>query len=300
MLGMIAGLAAVLSRSVSSAAKELGAARIEFQSESDLRAGMELAVATASKLGKDMRSADASVVLPDRRISIHMINERGRIDLNTANRELLTGLLKNSDVSEDEAGGLAQAVLDWRGGSASQKLTTPGQDTGGAGGFSSFGVVNTQPSTDMRQAPKQLVGTRYFQHPLQLLSVPGFSKRLVATLLPNITVASASNRVDPFIAPQAVLASLPGSSPERADQFREVKNSNTSRATAVQILGVPETAVTTDAAPGWRVFVTSTLRNGRMYRSEAIIAIIKGDSDPYRVLYVLDQAGQSAKVAGSG
>jgi hypothetical protein len=113
-------------------------------------------------------------------------------------------------------------------------------------------------------------------------------------------VASASNRVDPFIAPQAVLASLPGSSPERADQFREVKNSNTSRATAIQILGVPETAVTTDAAPGWRVFVTSTLRNGRMYRSEAIIAIIKGDSDPYRVLYVLDQAGQSAKVAGSG
>jgi general secretion pathway protein K len=300
MFGMISGLAAVLSRSVSSAAMELGVARIELQSESDLRAGIELAVASVARLGKDMRSADAVVTLPDRRISVRMINERGRVDLNAGGPALLTNLLKNSGVFEEEAAQMAQAMIDWRGGSASQKLTAPSQDSSARGGFTSFGLANTQSSGDMRQAPTQVVGTRYFQHPLQLLSVPGFSRTLVANLLPNVTVASASNRIDPYIAPQAVLGALPGSSPENADQFREVRTTNTSRATALQILGADENVVTTEAAPGWRVFVTSTLRNGRRFQSEAVIAIIKGDSLPYRILYVLDQVGQSAKVAASG
>jgi general secretion pathway protein K len=286
MFGMISALAAILSRSVSSAAMELSVSRLSLQSGSDLRGGLELAAATAAKLGKDMRSADATVMLPDRRISIRMVNERGRIDLNAASRELLTGLFTNSGVLEDEADVLTRAVLDWRGGSASQKLVANGDDRG-FGGFSGFGS-GARPSEDMRQAPQRIVGTRYFHHPMQLLAVPGFSKALVARLLPNVTVVSASGRVDPFIAPNGVLAALPGSSPEKADQFREVKNSNTSRATAVQILGVPKEAVTTDAAPGWRVFITSTLRNGQTFRNEAIIAIIKGDSEPYRVVYVVD------------
>lgn len=286
MLGMIAGLAAVLSRSVSTAALEMGAARGALQSEFDLRAGLELAAATASRLGEDMRSADAAITLPDRRISIHMINERGRVDLNSAGLELMTNILKQSGIFDQEAQTLAAAMIEWRGGSASQKLSAPGDDNRGFSQFSGFTSFGTQPSSEQRQAPKQTVGTRFFQHPYQLVSVPGFTKATVKSLLPKVTVASGSDRIDPYIAPFDVLASLPGSSEERAQQFLEVRESNTSRETTIQILGAESKSVTTEAALGWRVTVTCTHRTGRITRGEAVIALTKGDNGPYRVIYV--------------
>jgi hypothetical protein len=36
-----------------------------------------------------------------------------------------------------------------------------------------------------------------------------------------------------------------------------------------------------------RIEITST-RQARTYRSEAVVAVLDGDSQPYRVVYVLD------------
>jgi hypothetical protein len=53
-------------------------------------------------------------------------------------------------------------------------------------------------------------------------------------------------------------------------------------------LGVPEELVTSTAAAGWRIQIRSTSLAGRIYRCEAVIAVLDGDSEPYRVLYVFD------------
>ena len=76
MLGVIAVLAAAVARSVSGAALELRAARAGSETDSDLRAGIELGVAAILKLGDEMRSADAAVDLTDRRIAVRITNER--------------------------------------------------------------------------------------------------------------------------------------------------------------------------------------------------------------------------------
>src|SRR5262249_30272012 len=94
MLGVIAILAAAVARSVSGAALELSASRASAESDSDLRAGIELGVAAILKLGNDMRSAEASANLRGRRIAVRVTNERARIDLNRAKLDLLSGLLK--------------------------------------------------------------------------------------------------------------------------------------------------------------------------------------------------------------
>lgn len=115
MLGLLCVLAIVASRSLSVAAVEIRAARDSSQAETDLRAGIDLGVAAVLKLGDDVRSADAEVVLPDRRIIVVATNERARIDINQADAEILTGLFKTVGVDDNEAAALATNVLSWRG-----------------------------------------------------------------------------------------------------------------------------------------------------------------------------------------
>jgi general secretion pathway protein K len=288
MLGLIAVLAAVAARSVSGAATGLGVARATWQSQADLRAGIEIGVAAIRKLGEDMRSAEASIVLGQRRIRVRITNERARVDLNRAGAAMLARLFEANGASESEASALAASVIEWRGGSASQKLVAPAQDERSLATFQGFLTSPTQPGSELKEAPKQVVGTRHFFHPWQLISVPGFSRSLVLAVLPFVTVASGSNQVDPFIASDGVLLALPGVSAATVDAFRGARDGIGSRQTALQLLGAAKEAVTSDPARGWRIEITVSDSNGRVQRSEAVIAILDGDTEPYRVLYMLD------------
>jgi len=285
MLGTIAALAAIISRSVSTAAVEMIAARATSQSEADLNAGIALGVAAILKLDDKMRSADAVADLANRRINVHITNERGRIDLNVAPAAVLAGLLVAHGVDETEATSLAAAVGDWRGGSASQKLVSAGLGTH-LPGLDSF---DTPIDGGTRETPKQTIGTRYFLHPTQLASVPGFSHELVRSILPSLTVANASNQIDPFIAPRDVLEALPGTNSGQVDGFIEARDGNSGRDTAILLLGVDKTLVTDTAARGWRLEIVSSSRNGRTRRREAIVVVVKGSDPPFHVLYVDDE-----------
>jgi type II secretory pathway component PulK len=287
LLGLISVLAAVAARSVAGAAAGIGAARATWQAEADVRAGIELAVAAIRKLGPLVRSADASADLAQRRITVRATNERARIDLNRASAPVLARLLESKGVVEGDAAGLAASVIEWRGGSASQKLTALSDSERPFAAFAGFSSA-PQPGSELKDGPKQIVGTRFFLHPWQLTSVPGFSRALVASVLPLVTVASGSPQVDPDIAPDGVLAALPGTSAASIAAFRGARDGNTSRATALQLLGTMPGAVTTEAARGWRIEIVVRHQDGHMRRSEAVIAILDGDTQPYRVLYVLD------------
>jgi general secretion pathway protein K len=288
LLGVIAALAAVAARSVSGAATGLGVARAAWQGQADLRAGIEIGVAAIRKLGEDIRSADAFIELGQRRISVRITNERARVDLNRASAAMLARLLETNSASESEAAALAASIIEWRGGSASQKLTAPTQDERSLVSLSKLSTSRTQPGTELKDGPKQVVGTRYFLHPWQLASVPGFSRSLVIAVLPLVTVASGSHQIDPFIASHGVLMALPGASAATADAFRGARDGNGSRQMALQLLGAAREAVTADAARGWRIEITARDRDGRAWRSEAVIAVLDDDTEPYRVLYVLD------------
>jgi general secretion pathway protein K len=294
MLGMIAALAAVISRSVSAAALEVSATRASSESEADLRAGIELGVATILKLGKEMRSADAAADLAKRRITVHVTNERARIDLNTANVSVLTALLQANGITQSEADELAANVAEWRGGSASQNLTVPKEEDRLGAQLPRLGGMDT-PVGSEKEAPKQVIGSRFFFHPMQLASVPGFTKTLVRTILASLTIANGSGQVDPTIASARVLEALPGTSPSKVDAFLEAREGNTSRDTAILMLGVDKELITARASDGWRLQIVSTTSGGRTHRSEAVIAVSKSDSEPYKVVYVTDDQDQAIR-----
>ncbi len=298
MLGVIAVLAAAVARSVSGAALELSAARKNQQTESDVRAGIELGAAAILKLGDEMRSADAAVDLTGRRITVRVTNERARIDLNKANRNVLTGLLKAEGIDDSEAASLVANIVEWRGGADSEKPAGPLQDDHHLGSSAGSVSFDTPMGFASKAPPKRTPTLRFFFHPIQLVSVPGFSKTLAKHLFPLLTVANGDNKINPFIAGPEVLNALPGTSNNKVEAFLDARDGNVSRETAIQLLGVDKELLSEEAASGWRLQITSTPRVGRVRHSEAIIGGVSGDSgDPYHVLYVLDDADQYAQQA---
>jgi general secretion pathway protein K len=298
MIGVTALLAVAVARSVSSAALELSVAHVASDTESDLRAGIELGAAAILNLGDEMRSADIAVDLGDWRIAVRVTNERARIDLNKAKLDVLTGLFKIVGLDDNEAASLASNVVNWRGGDASQKPATPQQD------HQYLGAVPPSLSFDMpeglgqKEAPKQTPGLRFFFHPIQLVSVPGFSKPLVERLFPFLTIANGAGQINPFIAAPDVLNAMPGASPTNVDAFLDARSGNVSRETAILLLGVDKNLLSEDVANGWRLQITSTSRGRRPRHSEAVIATLESDpKQPYRVLYVVDDTDQYARQA---
>ena len=292
MLGAIAILAAVVARSVSGAALELSAGRATAESESDLRAGIELGVAAILKLGDAMRSGEATADLRGRRIAVRVTNERARIDLNMAKVDVLSGLLRNAGLDNNEAAALAANVVEWRGGGAEDKPAGPLRDDHQFGAPQSVSF-DTPIGTTPRQAGPKMPSLHVFVHPVQLVSIPGFSRDLVTRLFPLLTLANGANEINPFIAGPAVLSALPGATSASVAAFLGARDGNVSRDTAIQLLGVDKRLLSEDAASGWRLQITGTSRSGRRHYSEAIVTGVNDNSNqPYNVVYVLDDTDQ--------
>ena len=295
MLGVIAILAAAVARSVSGAALELSASRATEESESDLRAGIELGVAAILTLGADVRSAEAEANLRGRHLTVRATNERARIDLNRANADVLTGLLMNAGHDNAEAAALAANIVEWRGGGVADASAGWPQDEHQLGVQPQSIGFDTPLGAAPRQTEKQAPSLHMFIHPVQLVSVPGFSKGLVRNLFPLITVANGANEINPFIAGPGVLSALPGATPDSVAGFMAARDGNVSHETAIQLLGVDRKLLSDDAAAGWRLQIART-RGGRVRHSEAIVAVNSDGSDgdqPYRVLYVLDDVDKA-------
>jgi general secretion pathway protein K len=275
LLGTVAALVAVVSRSVSSATMEAAVLLDEGRAESALQSGIDVGVAGILKLGVRVRVAETAVDLIDSRLFVRASNESARIDLNTSPLPLLAGLIRESGVNPGAANALAERIFDWRAGPGAAQAT----------------VRKVPPhlnSTTGPAAGRAVRAERVFVHPMQLASIDGFSNALVARMMPFLTVANTVGNIDPDLASDQVLAAL-GASPDRIDAFREARRRGaTSRETAVQLLGIPKSLVTDDAAQGWRIEMTSTHRNGRVRHSEAVVVSLDDDTQPYRLLYVMD------------
>jgi general secretion pathway protein K len=285
MLGAIAVVALIMARSVSNAAIEMSTLQARALSEADLSAGIEIGVAAILQLGDTMRSADAAAELLHRRITVHITNERARIDLNQAPTPILTALFAAHGANDNDAEALAAAISDWRGGSASQKLAPPQQAQ--VFGTQLPGLTTFDSDEDSKAAPNQSIGIRYFFHPMQLISIPGFSMALVRSIIPLVTVASGSSKIDPYIAPRGVLEVLPGVTPGQVQGFVDSRDDDSSRDMALLLLGADKASITDTAAPGWRLEITSSSGSG-MLRREVIIVVTKGENPPFRVIYAGD------------
>jgi general secretion pathway protein K len=125
-------------------------------------------------------------------VTVTIVSETGKIDLNAAAEEVLESLFAHAGASPDLSRSLAQAALARR----EARVGAPISETG---------------MIDQR-APA-------FATVEDLGLLPGISAPLEQAVLPLVTVYSGLPTVDPQTAPRDVLLSLPGADPAEIDAF---------------------------------------------------------------------------------
>lgn len=143
--------------------------------------------------------------LNDAEITIKVLDESGKIDVNAATPEELQRLFESVGVDQEKAQRLAAGVTDWR---DPDNLVTPNgaeEDDYKRAGLS-YGPAN-QPFTTVGE----------------LQQVMGMDYDLFRKLEPAITVFSGRGTPNPMYAPQQALLAMPGMNSDIAQQLIEMR-----------------------------------------------------------------------------
>lgn len=138
------------------------------------------------------------------RVTVRMIDESGKVDLNQADANLLTQLMRVQGVPEDAAPVLAGAILDWRDADAFSQPQGGAEDADYAQAGREYGA---------KDAP--------FESVAELQQVLGMDEGIFARLAPYLTLYSGRTLPDPNYAPGPVLAAM-GLDAERILTQREL------------------------------------------------------------------------------
>lgn len=134
-------------------------------------------------------------------VRVRLSDESAKIDVNTANNELLKGLFRYAGLSDEDAAKLLDAVLDWRDPDSLKR-------------------TNGAEEAEYEQAGLKYRPANYpFQSTEELQLVLGFRPELYQRIAPMITVYSRQPGVNPHIASRAVLTLIPGVTPEQVDLY---------------------------------------------------------------------------------
>lgn len=218
LLTLLAGLALQTSRT--SATLERNAWQ-RMQGEAAAETGFTRAVLSLLEPNPEKRwPTDGRVMrmtangLP---VTVAIQDELGRIDLNTAPRELLAGLFASAGESRSAAETLADAVIEWR----SRSIPAPADARSPA---------TTQSGMSPRPVP--------FRKREELLALPGMSQQLFDRIEPAVTVHSRRPSIEPAVAPTQALMALPSATSETV--ARTIRERQSASSTPVGI-GAPLT-----------------------------------------------------------
>ncbi|MBL0142244.1 MAG: general secretion pathway protein GspK [Betaproteobacteria bacterium] len=134
-------------------------------------------------------------------ISVRFTDESAKIDINSANNELLKGLFRYAGLGEEEAVKLLDALLDWR---DADSLRRP------------FGAEEPEyAQAGLKGRPADYP----FQATEELQLVLGMRPEVYQRIAPMITVYSRQPGVNPYYATRGVLLAIPGVTAEQVDAY---------------------------------------------------------------------------------
>jgi general secretion pathway protein K len=191
------------------------------------------------------------------KVAIAISDEAGKIDLNLAPLEMLTGLFEAVGANQETAALIACNILDRRG------------DTG----------------TDCPQSDTPHTGQR-FAVPEELAELPGIGDQLYNRVADDITVISGASAIDPMVAPRSVLLAIPGATASLVDSFIESRATMRDLGTADAELIPSAAAPYVMASPGRDYTITATAMtiDGARYRAELQVRLTGRAAQPYQVM----------------
>ena len=191
------------------------------QAEALADAGLEIAAAHLIDANQARRwRADGQprrLVLGDAELSIAIDDPNGLVDVNKAGREVLLGLLTRAAAEPGDAEAILEAILRMRGEAAAE---------GDAAGSKAEQGPQEAPGTPVDPAtPAEASTAKPTASKLRILDVTelrrldGMPPALYRQIAPYLTVHSRDGRINPFNAPRAVLAALPGLGEADVERF---------------------------------------------------------------------------------
>ena len=140
-------------------------------------------------------------------VAVRLSDESAKIDVNTANPELLKGLFRYAGLGEEDAVKLLDAILDWR---DPDSLKRP------------FGAEEAEYSqAGLKGRPANFP----FQSTEELQLVLGMRPEVYQRIAPMITVYSRQPGVNPHLASRSVLLAVPGVTAEQVDLYLRERES---------------------------------------------------------------------------
>jgi general secretion pathway protein K len=195
-------------------------------------------------------------------------DEAARIDLNRAPPELLAGIFTQVGVSPANAKVYAARILDWR--DTDDKVDPNGGAERGA--YRAAGRIDGP-----RNGP--------FLHVAELALVLGIPQRIAAAVAPYVTVASGHDKINPMFADPPVLLAIPGVNEDRVRDFLDRRRlANATFEDLTGRLGKVEDFVTEENGMAVSFEGRVQLGPGNARRYEAIVGVVDGDAEPYRIL----------------
>lgn len=134
-------------------------------------------------------------------VEIRFTDESAKIDINTANNELLKGLFRSAGMGEQDAARLLDAVLDWRDADSLRRPDGAEEAEYAQAGF------------------KGRPANYPFQSTEELQLVLGMRPEVYQRIAPMITVYSRQAGVNPQLASRSALLAIPGVAEDQVDAF---------------------------------------------------------------------------------
>jgi general secretion pathway protein K len=202
-------------------------------------------------------------------VNVAFSAENGRIDLNFGPKDLIAGLFVGLGASVEDARNFADRVDAWR---------TP------------LGAGATDTEAALYQAAGKPYGPRHgpFQHIDELTMVLGMPTWQIERALPYLTIYTGQRAVNVLSASPQVLAAVPGMTPELMQSLPTQGGQPQLGAWRAQ-LGYAANYLTIAPSRTDRVDVEVRFPSHRYMRYEAVILVLDGDVDPYRVLSWRDE-----------
>jgi general secretion pathway protein K len=270
ILGALATLATVYSVYVINTATALAVNDDRLKSEGLISAGVELAAHQLTSVPEIPPVGRFSFRLGDATVGVEFRSESARVDLNTASKELLSGLFTSIGLRREMADDLADRIVAWR--------TAPpeGQDQ----------EASNYRTAGLKYAPRGAP----FPHIDELSLVLGVTPDLMERIAPFVTVYSGQPGVNVLAALPQVVAALPGMTPDRLYAILAQRQAPIPDVPAITaLLGPAQAYATTDSSRSVRINVRVQFDSGNQMSSDLVILLIDDGTEPYRILSWRDE-----------
>ena len=267
MLGALATLASIYAVYVINTATAMGVNDQRVQAQGLMTAALELTTYRLTSADADNRPSRGDFVfrLGRAAVAVDFRSEAGRIDLNSAPKELLAGLFAGLGAKYSNAEYYAERIIGWR------TAQDPDQRNEEASAYRSAGLAYGP-----RQGP--------FGHVGELALVLGLPPFLVERALPFVTVFSGRAEINILAAAPEVVAAVPGMTPDRLYAVLSQVGRGPQNAQFLQRLVGDQSGITIEAGKTARVAVRMDFATGRHVRGEAVILLGSEAGEPFRVL----------------